>query len=239
MDTVPTPGSRRSRNSMQRQTFSVSSSSNSSWRDRGKQEWVDDPYGVSPPTPPLRLAVSPVARRWRQPLDGHRLESICSPVSASPRYAAADGAAATASPLAFGVDPIGSSPKSPTSIHEYGYRSPRFGASDDGGGDGDGGDGGGGGGGGRQACAPARPLSGAVSRGGATETAVVARDTSGWTRPVLEGGSVRLAAGETHQSTLYLRSVLFNKFEPRCYLKRLFCTQAVPAITDTWEGETP
>lgn len=190
-----TPGSRRSRNSMHRQTFSASSS-DSSWKFGGIQEAVGDLCGLVSPTPPSPPAASPVVRRWRQHPVDHQPGDVSSPATAYAGDPAADGAtvATASSPHADAVG-LGlgrSSPKSPTSIHGYGYRSPRFGGGDEGEGDVlGGGDGAG--------LAPPRLNSGAVSRCGA---AGAARETTGWTRPVLEGGSLRQAAGRIHRNAV-------------------------------------
>lgn len=197
-----TPGSRRSRNSMQRQTFSLpSSSSDSSPQEReGEQERGGGAFYDSAAPPPAPLfphasspPLSPFVRRRRQPpVDRRQLENTPSPLEAPPSYAAYSGnaaaaVAATCSPaVGTTAERGGPPPKSPPSIHRYGYRSPRFGVGEDG--DSSSGEGWGGG---RGGCSPERSPSGAV-----TGAATVAREVVGWTRPVLEGGSVRLAAGE-------------------------------------------
>ena len=182
---IMTPGSRRSRHSTQRQTFSQSSSSGSSPRERGEREGWDGCDSALPASLVFTPTVSPV-RRGRRPFPVDRQ------AESSPSYVRAYEAAA--------AERGGQSPKSPVSIHSYGYRSPRYGASDDGESSSSraarAGAGGGGGGGGndRRGSSPGRSFSCAVSGGGAA--AVVARERGGWTRPVIEGGSLLLAAGE-------------------------------------------
>lgn len=133
-------------------------------------------------------------------------------MEAHPAYAAYVAASDDATAAThFSVTAVGANAErggppamSPYSIHRGGYRSPRFGVSEDGdsgrGGRGDGagagagaggGGGGGGGGGSGGGCSPERSRFGAAVRGTAG-----AREVMGWTRPVLEGGSVRLVAGE-------------------------------------------
>lgn len=115
-----------------------------------------------------------------------------SPVEVHPDYAAhvAGNVAPATYPPVVSVDATAERscppPKSSSSIHRYGYRSPRFGVSEDG-------DSscGGRGGGGWDGCSPERLRSSATAGG-----AAVAREVMGWTRPVPEGGSMRLAAGE-------------------------------------------
>ncbi|CAM9635001.1 unnamed protein product, partial [Ectocarpus sp. 4 AP-2014] len=197
---VPTPGSRRSRNSMQRQTFSVSSRSSSleEWRGGNRSS---PPRRPSPsfesafPSPPLSPFVCRRRRRrhpmadcrltYDQPTNYHHPQHTLSAVAA----AHADPAGDAASPVIAAAAAAAAAHRggTPPSIHGYGYRSPFLGVSDD-----DDGSTSNSGARGRR-CSGSAAASGAA----AAVVATAAREAvGGWTRPVLEGGSARLAEGE-------------------------------------------
>ncbi len=207
---VLTPGSRRSRHSTQRQTFSLSSS-DSCPKEPGEQEARGGYDGVPPPSCLFPPNVSPVSRgRRRAPSVDRRRDSLAYSYAHDVAAAAAAAAATAAAP-----ERGGPSSRSPVSIHRYGYRSPRFGVIDDG----DsvsssrgGGGGIGGGGDDRGGNSLGRPFSCALSRGG--PAGVAAREGGGWTRPVLEGGSLRLAAGESCSFQNWNRNAfIFDSYE--------------------------
>ncbi|CAM9807801.1 unnamed protein product [Ectocarpus sp. 6 AP-2014] len=198
---VPTPGSRHSRNSMQRQTFSVSSCSSSleEWGGgyrSGPPRHPSPPYESAFPSPPL----SPFVRRQRRrhPMADRRLTYHQPTNYHHPQHALSAAEAAYADPTGDAASPVVADAAAahhggtPPSIHGYGYRSPFLGVSDD-----DDGSTSYGGPRGRQ-CSSSAAASGAA----AAVAATAAREAvGGWTRPVLEGGSARLAEDERNKST--------------------------------------
>ncbi|CAN0495457.1 unnamed protein product, partial [Ectocarpus sp. 12 AP-2014] len=199
---VPTPGSRRSRNSMQRQTFSVSSRSSSleEWGGgyrRSPPRHPSPPFESAFPSPPLSPFVR--RRRRRHPMVDHRLTYDQQPNYHHPQYALSAAAAAYADPTGDAASPVVAAAAAaahrggtPPSIHGYGYRSPFLGVSDDDDGSTTHGDARG------RWCSSSAAASGEA----AAEAATVAREAvGGWTRPVLEGGSARLAEDERNKST--------------------------------------